>query len=234
MSVQVTQSPFVQCTDCSFIASTQGHLGIHRSKMHHAAVSDHVKSVNIVRLFPEGKSFYCCLCNNIIGSFPNFKRHYGNKHKGISLNISAKCTICNRIFQENRGTGVHLQRSHQIGKNDPYPLSPTPVMSYVDLEVSENKNTITPSRRSHRSRAKLLAEASLSMSRNVSSQISSPLSTIINDTNHDVRLRVPSYLIPLLLHQQHPKTPSLSPLHSQIPSFPHQPLTNPNRITVIT
>jgi hypothetical protein len=66
-------------------------------------------------------------------------------------------------------------------------------MSYVDLEVSENNNTITPSRRSHRSRAKLLAEASLSMSRNVSSQISSPLSTITNDTNHDVRLRVPSF-----------------------------------------
>ena len=41
-------------------------------------------------------------------------------------------------------------------------------------------------------------------------------------------------IIPLLLHQQHHKTPSLSPLHSQIPSFPRQPLTNPNQITIIT
>ncbi|CAB4040101.1 Hypothetical predicted protein, partial [Paramuricea clavata] len=77
-------------------------------------------------------------------------------------------------------------RAHQIGKDDSYPLSPTPVMSYIDLEVSGNNNTITPSRRSCRSRVKLLAEVSLSMSCNVSSPMSCPSSPIINDTNQDV------------------------------------------------
>ena len=186
MSTQDSQSPFVKCTDCSFITTTQGHLGIHRSKMHHAVVPDHIKSVNIVRLFPEGKSYYCCLCDNIIGSFPNFKRHYSNKHEGISLNISAKCTLCNRTFADNRGAGVHLQRTHHIGKNDPYPLTPTPVMSYVDLEISANNTSITPSRRSRRSRASLLREASLSMSCNLSSPVQSSNSSLLPNGDDQV------------------------------------------------
>ena len=109
--------------------------------MHNIDVPEHIKSVKIERLFPEGKSYYCCLCNNIIASFPNFKRHFKNKHKGISFNISAKCMLCNRSFSDNRGAGVHLIRTHHIGKNTPYPLSPTPAMSFVDLEDPAN-NTI--------------------------------------------------------------------------------------------
>ena len=67
----MSQSPFVQCPDCSFISSSQGHLGIHRSKMHKCSVPENIKSVNIVRLFPEEKPYYCCLCHNTIASFPN-------------------------------------------------------------------------------------------------------------------------------------------------------------------
>ena len=203
MSTQDSQSPFVKCTDCSFITTTQGHLGIHRSKMHHAVVPDHIKSVNIVRLFPEGKSYYCCLCDSIIGSFPNFKRH-SNKHKGISLNISAKCTLCNRTFTDNRGAGVHLQRGHHIGKN-------------VDLETTTNSTTITPSRRSRRSRASLLREASLSMSCNISSPVQSSNSSQLPNGDDQVFSvnDIPSTQPPSTLFQTvNPSTPRVNPLSS--------------------
>ncbi len=61
MSVQNMQSPFVQCMDCSFITTSQGHLGIHKAKMHHVEVPDHIKSVNIVRLFPDEKEILSVL-----------------------------------------------------------------------------------------------------------------------------------------------------------------------------
>ena len=142
----MSQSPFVKCPDCSFITSTQGHLGIHRSKMHKCATPRDVKSVNIIRLFPEGKPHYCCLCDNIIASFPNFKRHFATSHKGISLIVSAKCVICDREFSKPSGAGVHIKRVHQIGKHQSYPHSPSPVMSYVNTTV--NIPTTTPSARS--------------------------------------------------------------------------------------
>ena len=137
----MSQSPFVQCPDCSFISSSQGNLG-HRSKMHKTLVPENINSVNIVRLFPEGKSHYCCLCNNIITSFPNFKHHFSTTHNGVSLNISAKCLICNRVFPTSSGAGVHVKRGHNIGKDDPYPLSPSPVMSFVDYTLSQNNSTL--------------------------------------------------------------------------------------------
>ena len=93
MSVNNTQSPFVQCMDCSFITTSQGHLGIHKAKMHRVDVPENIKSVNIVRLFPDGKSYHCCLCNSIIASFANFKCHFQDLHKGISLNIAAKSLL---------------------------------------------------------------------------------------------------------------------------------------------
>ena len=128
----MSQSQFVQCPDCSFISSSQGHLGIHRSKMHKCSVPETINSVNIVRLFPEGKPYYCCLCHNTIASFPNFKRHFSTTHNGITLKVSAKCVICDREFSTPTGAGVHIQRTHKIGKDDPYPHSPEPVRSYVD------------------------------------------------------------------------------------------------------
>ena len=132
----MSQPPFLQCPDCSCISSSQGHLGIHRFKMHKSIVSDNISSVNIVRLFPLGKFHYCCLCNNIIASFPNFKHHFSTTHPGVSLNISAKCLICNRVFPKSSGAGVHVKRAHNIGKDDLYPLSLSPVVSFVDYTLS--------------------------------------------------------------------------------------------------
>ena len=114
--VTMTQSSYVKCPDCDRICASQGNFGLHRSKMHKTKVPENIKSVNIVRLFPEGKSHYCCLCNTIIGSFPNFKRHFTTVHKGISLIVSAKCVICDREFEKSSGASVHVKRSHNIGK----------------------------------------------------------------------------------------------------------------------
>ena len=68
-------------------------------------------------------------------------------HKGISLNISAKCLICDREFEKSSGAGVHVKRSHNIGKDGKYPLSPSPVMSFIDMSSSPN-NSCAWSRRS--------------------------------------------------------------------------------------
>ena len=185
--------------------------------MHHVEVPDNIKSVNIVRLFPEGKSYYCCLCDNIIGSFQNFKRHYKNKHKGISLVTSAKCIICERSFTDCRGAGVHLQRAHGIGKSDDYPLSKTPVMSYVDLESAVNNTTIASSRCSRRSRVGTLLNLPLSMSRTLSSPVTCSLSTL-TDVNH-----VPSPITNPTLPP--PTDPSLTPI-----PFPTTPSNLPVRV----
>ncbi len=179
--LNMSQSPFVKCMDCSFITTTQGYLGIHRSKMHNIEVPDHIKIVSIVRPFPEVKPYYCCLCNNIIGSFPNFKRHFQNIHKGISLNVSAICLICDRSFPKSSGAGVHVQWKHIIGKDDSYPASPSPAMSYVDLEDPANNTTIAPSGRSCRLRNKSPLTTPLSMSRRLSRRVFSSTSTIENN-----------------------------------------------------
>ena len=113
MSTNNTQYPFVQCFDCSFITTSQGHLGIHKAKIHRVDIPENIKSVTIVRLFPDGKSYHRCLCNSIIASFANFKRHFQDLHKGISLNISAKCTICDRSFSHCHGAGVHCCNIHK-------------------------------------------------------------------------------------------------------------------------
>ena len=202
----MSQSLFVKCPDCRFISSTQSHLGIHRSKMHKNLVSDNIKSVNIVRLFPEGKSHYCCLCNNTIASFPNFKRHFSTSRKGVSLNISAKCLICNRDFPKSSGTGVHVKHAHNIGKDEPYPLSPLPVMSFVDYTLSQNNPTIALSTRSHRSRRVLFVHSPLYGITNSPSQYAS--STTYDDTSHnmlthhfpDLSSRYPLVRVLLLVH----------------------------------
>ena len=160
----MSQSPLVQCPvpDCSFISSSQGHLGIHRSKMHKCSVPENIKSVNIVRLFTEEKSYYCCLCNNIIMSFPNFKRHFSTSHKGVTLNVSAKCVVCDREFPSSTGAGVHIKRTHKIGKEQLYPLSPSPVMSFIDYTLSQNNSTLVSSLRPRRSSRISLVNSPLS------------------------------------------------------------------------
>ena len=141
--------------------------------------------MNIVQLFPEGKSYYCCLCNNIIASFPNFKRHFSTTHKGVPLNISAKCSICNHEFPKSSGAGVHVKRAHKIGKDDPYPLSPSPVMSFVNYTLPQNNSTKASSTQSHRSRRVSLTHSPLSGITSCPSQW--PWSTSQDDVSLDTQ-----------------------------------------------
>jgi hypothetical protein len=55
-----------------------------------------------------------------------------SKHDKINLIESARCSLCNQKFPEGCGAGIHLRQTHNIGTNDPYPHSPTPVMSFTD------------------------------------------------------------------------------------------------------
>ena len=148
MSMDDCQQGFIKCPDCDFISLSQGGLGVHRSKLHKIIIPDDVKSLYVERIFPEGKSVYCCLCDVTIGSIQNFKRHMKNKHESIKLFESAKCSICGQKFPKGCGAGVHLQRNHKIGSKNSYPHSPTPVMSFTNRDIS---NTPRSSRRLSRS-----------------------------------------------------------------------------------
>ena len=120
-----------------FFSTLQGGLGVHRVKMHNISVPDNITVINVVREYPEGKSFYCCLCDVTIGSFPNLQNHYSNIHKDISINVSAKCTLCQKSYKSAQAVGVHC-RTHKISSKAPFPMSPTSIMSQIpaDDEVS--------------------------------------------------------------------------------------------------
>ena len=178
--------------------------------MHRNEIGANIKSVNIVRLFPEGKSHYCCLCNNIIASFPNFKRHFATTHKGIDLIVPAKCLICDREFAKSSGAGVHLKRAHQIGKDDPYPVSPSPIMSYVDMESTLNNSTCN-STRSRRSRRGTLINSPLS------GITTCPSSNGINTLDSEY---VNTSLACLTSQSPSPRTPSSSPPSHHHPRSP--------------
>ena len=114
------------CPDCNFSSSSQGH----RTKIH-STNSSSVKSVSVVRSYPEGKNFICCLCGNTIVNFPNLKRHFLTVHPHTVLTASAHCLICNKDFPNAQGASVHCQRSHGVSKTKTnIPPSPTPIMSY--------------------------------------------------------------------------------------------------------
>ena len=163
-------------------------------------------------MFRPRKPYYCCLCHNTIASFPNFKRHFSTSHKGITLNVSAKCIICDREFSKPTGAGVHIQRAHKVGKNDPYPLSPSPVRSYVDYPSTP----MAPSLRSRRSRRISLVNSPLSGITTSSLQCS----TYISD-DHDTfesRYVKPASPRPTKLISNGPDV--LSPFNSQLPPPP--------------
>ena len=143
MSCDQSNCDFIQCPNCKFISTSQG-LGVHRAKMHNISVSDNITVINVVREYPEGKSFYCCLCDVTIGSFPNFKRHYTNIYKNISINVSAKSTLCQKNFKSAQAAGVHCKKTHKIGSKTPFPLSPTPIMSQIPVDDEVNLSMSFP------------------------------------------------------------------------------------------
>ena len=75
------------CPDCNFSSSSQGGLCGHRTKIH-STNSSSVKSVSVVRSYPEGKNFICCLCGNTIVNFPNLKRHFLTVHPDTTLHYT--------------------------------------------------------------------------------------------------------------------------------------------------
>lgn len=132
-----------KCSDCEFTSDSQGGLGVHRVKKHKSSISNGIASVSIVCEYPQGKSFYCCLCDTITKSWPNFKRHFKNIHPNLPLHASAVCTLCNRLFDELKGIGVHLKRSHDISSATTVePNSPSPIMSYANFIDSQDTNML--------------------------------------------------------------------------------------------
>ena len=122
------------CTDCDFTSVKEGSLGVHRAKMHNVELADQVLSVYVTRVYPECKKFKCCICDVVIGSYSNFKRHFDNRDPNIELSADAICSICNMEFQNAKAVGVHCQRVHNISKEKPnkhIPSSPTPIQSFI-------------------------------------------------------------------------------------------------------
>ncbi len=95
------------CADCEFTSEKEGGLGVHHAKMHNADMVDQVLSVYVTRIYPECKKFKCCICDVVIGSYPNFKCHFDNRHPNIQLTADAICSICNMEFQNAKAVGVH-------------------------------------------------------------------------------------------------------------------------------
>ena len=105
----------------------------------------------------------------------------------------------------HQGAGVHVRRAHQIGKDDPYPLSPSPVMSFVDYTLSQNDSTISSSMRSCRSRRVSLTHSPLSGITTCPSQCASSVSheDVLLDRQH-IKPSISRSLIQISPHQSAP------------------------------
>ena len=124
------------CTDCDFSSLTQAGLCCHRTKSHKANSSS-AKSVYVVRSYPEGRNFACCLCGNTMLNYPNFKRHFQSVHPDTALTATFHCSICNSDLPNAQAASIHCKRAHGVSKSDPYfPQSPTPIMSCFDINAS--------------------------------------------------------------------------------------------------
>ena len=149
-----------KCQDCDFTSRSQGNLGVHRVKKHPKSFNGNIDHVSVVCEYPKGKPFYCCLCENVIKSYPNFKRHFHGVHEGVALKASAICTICNRNFKDLKGAGVHAKIEHGITKTKIIaPTSPSPIMTVVNLKECnplanspEDTDTQTPTPSSKKTR----------------------------------------------------------------------------------
>ena len=128
-----------KCRECEFVSDSQGGLGVHRVKKLRDNVCENIQSVSVVCEYPKGKTFYCCLCDNIIKSWPNFTRHFRNIHPKIPLTTSAWCSLCNRVFNDLKGVGVHMKREHDISSSSIIPpSSPSPIMSVANFNDSQS------------------------------------------------------------------------------------------------
>ena len=57
------------------------------------------------------------------------------------MTVSALCTLCNRVFSELKGVGVHMKREHDISSSSSIPpSSPSPIMSSVNFADSQPSN----------------------------------------------------------------------------------------------
>ena len=124
--------PSFECSDCDFIGKSSQGLGVHRSKKHNCKNSSfpNVKSVSVIREYPENRSFYCCLCNSIVLNYNHLSRHFKNLHPAINLSSSAKCSICGKLFSSGQGAGVHINKS-QCSKTKITKISDEPIMTYA-------------------------------------------------------------------------------------------------------
>ena len=123
------------CPDCDFSSSSQTGLCCHRTKSHRTDSSS-VKSVSVVRYYPEGKNFICCLCGNTMLNYPNLKRHFQTIHPDTVLSTTIRCLVCNKDFSNAQAASVHCKRAHGVSKTDPInPPSPTPIMSCIDTNL---------------------------------------------------------------------------------------------------
>lgn len=125
------------CNDCDYETHIQSRLSLHRVKKHPHCIDDNIKSINVVVKYPKGKSFYCCICDTIIGSLANFRRHCQTSHPKIPFKTSCLCTICDTLFDSTKGAGVHLKGSHKLPSS--FMLNPPPdepIISFVDYHDS--------------------------------------------------------------------------------------------------
>ena len=143
MSYSSKSTRTFDCPDCSFSSLTQAGLCCHRTKSHKANSSS-AKSVYVVRSYPEGRNFACCLCGNTMLNYPNFKRHFQSVHPDTALRATFHCSICNTDLPNAQAASVHCKRAHGVSKSDPnFPHSPTPIMSCIDINASTTSDALS-------------------------------------------------------------------------------------------
>ena len=141
---QISSRSF-HCPDCDFSTNSQNGVVVHRIKIHPTDDSS-IKSVAVVRSYPEGKKFLCSICGNTIGSFPNFNRHFKNNHPNSSLVVTGFCSVCGKKYPNAKAASVHCKVSHGVSKKKNSKIAPpdpdsTPIKSFV-LEKLSNGDQV--------------------------------------------------------------------------------------------
>ena len=100
----------------------------------------------MVRSYPEGKKFLCCICGNTSGSFPNFNRHFENNHPNTLLVVSGFCSVCGKKYPNAKAASVHCKVSHGVSKKKNSKIATpdtdsTPIKSFI-LEKLSNGDQV--------------------------------------------------------------------------------------------